>query len=62
MTDDEILSAARVDDFTLEECVCRGEWVHRWRRGDDDRWPCFLTRRELLSWTEDRLARCAAFA
>jgi hypothetical protein len=46
MTDDEILSGALVDGFELEERACRGEWVHGWRRGDDDRWPCFLTRRE----------------
>jgi hypothetical protein len=62
MTDDEIIDAARSDGFELEKRVCRGQWVHGWRRGDDERWRCFLTRREALSWMDDRLARCAAFA
>jgi hypothetical protein len=62
MTDAEILDAAQADGFQLEERVCRGQWVHGWRRGDDERWPCFLTRREALSWMADRLTRCAVFA
>ena len=53
MTDDEIIDAARSDGFGLEERPLRGEWVHGWRRGDDERWPCFLTRREALSWMDD---------
>jgi len=31
-------------------------------RGDDGRWPCFLTRREALNWMADRLARVRVFA
>jgi hypothetical protein len=62
MTDSEIISAAQYDGFELEERVCRGEWVHGWRRGDDERWPCFRTRREELSWMDGRLARRAVFA
>jgi hypothetical protein len=62
MTVDEIIDAARSGGFEVEERVCRGQWVHRWRRGDDERWPCFQTRREALSWVDDRLTRCAVFA
>jgi hypothetical protein len=51
MTDDEILDAAGAEGFDLEERVCRGEWVHGWQRGDDRRFPCFLSRREaLVGW------------
>jgi hypothetical protein len=62
MSDDAIISAARSDGFELEERVCRRERVHGWRHGNDERWPCFLTRREALSWMDDRLTRCAVFA
>jgi hypothetical protein len=30
-------------------------------RGDDTRWPCFLTEREALSYMADRLCHTAAF-
>jgi len=46
---------------TLEERPLRGQWVWGWRRGDDTRWPCFLTEREALSYMADRLRRTAAF-
>ena len=49
MTDDEIIDAAQADGFELQERVCRGQWVHGWRRGDVQRGPCFLTCREVLS-------------
>jgi hypothetical protein len=62
MTDDEVLDAARSDGFELEERTCRGRWVHGWRRGEDQRFPCFRTRREALSWMGDRLTRSAVFA
>jgi hypothetical protein len=32
------------------------------RRGDDARWPCYLSEREALSYMADRLTRVAAFA
>jgi cytochrome P450 len=32
-----------------------------WRRGDDDRHPCFLTEREALAYMQDRLRRIAVF-
>ena len=62
MRDDEILAAAESDGFELEERVCRGEWVHGWRRGDDERHPCSLTEREALSYMANRLRRMAVFA
>jgi hypothetical protein len=32
-----------------------------WRRGGDDRHPCFLTEREAVDYMADRLRRIAAF-
>jgi hypothetical protein len=61
-TDDEIIDAARSDGSDLEEQTCRGQWVHGWRRGDDERFHYFLTRREALSWMGDHITRCAVFA
>jgi len=52
---------ARQRGFTLEERPLRGQWVWGWRRGDDTRWPCYLTEREALSYMADRLRRTAAF-
>jgi hypothetical protein len=49
------------EDLRLEESPLRGQWVWGWRRGDDTRWPCFLTEREALSYMADRLRRSAAF-
>jgi hypothetical protein len=31
------------------------------RRGDDTRFPCYLSEREALSWMADRLRRTAVF-
>jgi hypothetical protein len=39
----------------------RGQWVWSWRRGDDARFPCYLSEREALSWMADRLRRAAVF-
>jgi hypothetical protein len=62
MTDDEILGSVSAEGFKLEERTCRGQWVYGWRIGDDARFPCFLTRREALSWMGDRLTRAAVSA
>jgi hypothetical protein len=37
------------------------KWVWGSRRGDDTRWPCYLTEREALSYMADRLRRTAVF-
>jgi hypothetical protein len=57
----DVLAAAAERGFELEERPLRGQWVSGWRRGDDTRWPCFLTEREALSYMADRLRRAAAF-
>ena len=36
MSDDDIIDSARPEGFELEERICRGQWVHGWRRGDDN--------------------------
>jgi hypothetical protein len=47
---------------TREAAAQRGfELEERPLRGDDTRWPCFLTEREALSYMADRLRRTAAF-
>jgi hypothetical protein len=57
----DVREAARDHGFELDERPLRGLWVWGWRRGDDTRWPCFLTEREALSYMADRLRRTAAF-
>jgi hypothetical protein len=47
--------------FELEVKPPRGRWGWAWRRGDDERHPCFLTEREALSYMADRLRRAAVF-
>jgi len=49
------------DDCSLRNDRCAGQWVWGWRRGDDTRWPCFLSEREALSYMADRLRRTAVF-
>jgi hypothetical protein len=36
-------------------------WVHGWSRDGDERWSCFLTEREALSWMDDRVRRIGVF-
>jgi hypothetical protein len=43
MTDDEVLDYTRADGFELIERMSAGQWAVGWARGDDERWPCFLT-------------------
>jgi hypothetical protein len=62
VTDDEVLAHARDDGFELLERTCAGQWVHGWARGDDERWPCYLERRQAVSWMRDRLNRIRVFA
>jgi hypothetical protein len=56
------IAEARADGFELEERVCAGQWLWGWRRGDDERWPCHLTRDEAIGWMADRLNRVRVFA
>ena len=51
--------AAAQQGFELEERPLRGRCVWGWRRGDDTRFPCYLS--EALSYVADRLLRTAAF-
>jgi len=60
--DDETIRAAAGEGFELEERVCRDAWVWGWARGDDTRWPCYLTRDEAVRWMADRLRRVRVFA
>jgi len=53
--------AAAQQGFELEERPLRGRCVWGWRRGDDTRFPCYLSEREGLSWMAGRLRRTAAF-
>jgi len=57
----DVLDEAAERGFQLEERPLRGQWVWGWRRGDDARWPCFLSEREALSYMADRLRRTAVF-
>jgi hypothetical protein len=59
MTDVEVLREAA---FELEERACQNAWVWGWRRGDDRRWPCYVERRQAVSWMRDRLSRGRVFA
>ena len=57
----DVIEEARERGFELEERVIGDGWVWGWCRGDDDRWPCFLERRQAVSWMADRLKRTAVF-
>ena len=55
----EIIDQAQEHGYELDEKPLDGIWVWAWRRGDDERHPCFLTEREALSFMEDRVRRSA---
>ena len=57
----DVIARAAARGFELEERVLGDRWVWGWRRGNDDRHPCFLTEREALSYMDDRLRRIAIF-
>jgi hypothetical protein len=58
----DTITEALADGFELEERVCGDQWVWGWRRGEDERWPCYLTRDEAVRWMADRLNRVRIFA
>ena len=62
MDDAAIVTNAATDGFELEERVLGDRWVWGWCRGDDTRWPCYLTRDEAVRWMADRLQRVRIFA
>jgi hypothetical protein len=49
----DVIEQARARGYELEERPLQRQWVWAWRRGDDDRHPCFLTEREALSYMAD---------
>jgi hypothetical protein len=57
----DVIASARLQGFELEERVVGDGWMWGWSLGDDDRWPCFLARRQAVSWMADRLRRTAVF-
>ena len=57
----DVRAEAAARGFSLDERPLRGQWVWGWRRGDDMRFPCYLSEREALSWMADRLRRVAVF-
>jgi hypothetical protein len=56
-----VLEDAATAGFSLQESYVARQDVWAWRRGDDLRHPCFLSEREAVSWTADRLRRIAVF-
>jgi hypothetical protein len=58
----DTITEALAGGFEPEERVCRGQWVWGWHRGDDDRFPCYLTRDEAIRRMADRLSRVRVFA
>jgi hypothetical protein len=61
MTDDEVIAEAARDGFELEERAWGNAWTWGWCRGDDQRWPCYIERRQAVSWMRDRLRRGRVF-
>ena len=57
----DVIERARDQGFELEERPLNGQWVWAWRRGDDDRWPCYLEERQAVAWMADRLKRRVVF-
>jgi hypothetical protein len=61
MEETAVLDAAAISGFTLSERVLDRRRVWGWRRGDDTRHPCFLTRTEAVAYMADWLRRGAIF-
>ena len=57
-----MLELAADEGFAVVERTCAGQWVHGWARGEDERWPCFLERRQAINWMADTLRRGRIFA
>jgi hypothetical protein len=57
----ELLTEAAERGFQLEERPLRGQSVSGWRRGDDTRFPCYLSEREALRGMADPLRRADVF-
>ncbi len=62
MTDDEVIDQAATEMFELEGRACGDAWVWGWCRGEGQRWPCYLERRQALNWMRDWLRRGRVFA
>jgi hypothetical protein len=58
---DLIARAASRDFSFVQRETDTGQLVWAWRKGEDTRYPRFLTRREAFAWMEDQLGRGAAF-
>lgn len=58
---DVLVEAERLG-FSVTETVRKDDQrVWAWRRGADERWPCFLTKREAIGWMRDRIQRGGVF-
>jgi hypothetical protein len=56
----DVLANAAEYGYQLDEKLLNGRRVWAWHRGDD-RYPCFRTEREALTYMEDWLRRVAMF-
>jgi hypothetical protein len=61
MTDPQVMAEEAAEGFELVERTSTGVAAVRWARGYDDRWPCFLEERQVISWMRDRLTRGRVF-
>jgi hypothetical protein len=63
MDNAEVIAAAAEQGLELVERVVRGECVHDWARGDDERWPCcYREQWRAIAWMEGPLHRRHVFA
>jgi hypothetical protein len=58
----DTIEEAALLEFELVPRMLNGQLVHGWQRGDNTRFPCFLTEREAVAYMEDRLRRMRVFA
>jgi hypothetical protein len=57
----DAIEEAALLQFELVPRMLNGQLVYGWQRGDNTRFPCFVTEREAVSYVEDRLRRMRAF-
>jgi hypothetical protein len=62
MDENKAFEMAADDGFELAERISQGRWVWGWAPGDDERWPCYLTRGEAVRWMADYSRRGHIFA
>jgi hypothetical protein len=58
---DDVRARAAEHGLSLDLTELNGHPVWGWHKGDDWRWPCYVTERDALDWMANWLRRRDAF-